>query len=134
MPVFMHKYIEWVVNVEGDGNCGYRAVSTFLGNEEDSHTLVCHQLIQEFKTHKDSYMRLYGEQDKFEAVYEALVPWFNDYALVSKWMRFPKMGHLIACAFDRVCIDLMQYGFSETLFPLRTAPPINLNDHIMFIG
>ncbi|XP_058751582.1 uncharacterized protein LOC131624671 [Vicia villosa] len=77
IPIFMHKYIKWIVNVEGDGNCGYRAVSSLLGNGEDSHTLVRHQLIQELKTHKDSYTRLYGEEIKFEAVYKYLVPWSN---------------------------------------------------------
>ncbi|XP_058747057.1 uncharacterized protein LOC131620051 [Vicia villosa] len=46
MQVFMHKYIERIVNVAGDGNCGYRTVSTLLGNGENSHTLVHHQLIQ----------------------------------------------------------------------------------------
>ncbi|XP_058755968.1 uncharacterized protein LOC131629189 [Vicia villosa] len=109
-PFLMHKYIKWIVNVVGDGNCGYRAVSGLLGNGEDSHTLVRHQLIQELKTHKDSYMRLYEEEIKFEAVNEALVPWLGAYTSVSKWMRFPKMGHLIANAYDRVCIDLTRYG------------------------
>ncbi|XP_050917826.1 uncharacterized protein LOC127135052 [Lathyrus oleraceus] len=31
MPIFMHKYIEWIVNIEGDDNCGYRVVSALLG-------------------------------------------------------------------------------------------------------
>ncbi|XP_058776064.1 uncharacterized protein LOC131650368 [Vicia villosa] len=88
MLVFMYKYIERIINIVGDGNCGYLAVSGLLGNGEDSHTLACHQLIQELKIHKDSYMRLYGEESKFEAVNEALVPWLGAYAPVSKWMRF----------------------------------------------
>ncbi|XP_058783287.1 uncharacterized protein LOC131657963 [Vicia villosa] len=134
MPVFMHPYIERIINVARDGNCGYQAVSALLGNGEYSHTLVRHQLIQELKTHKESYMRLYGEEFKFEAVNEALVPWLGAYAPVSKWMRFPEMGHLIACAYNRVYIDLTCYGFLETLFPLRTAPPTNPNDRIMCIG
>ncbi|XP_058725790.1 uncharacterized protein LOC131597094 [Vicia villosa] len=118
----------------GDGNCGYRVVSGLLGNGEDSHTLVRHQLIQDLKMHKDSYTRLYGEGAKFEAVNEALVPWLGAYAPVSKWMRFPKMGYLIESAYDRVYIDLTRYCFLETLFPLRTAPPTNPNDPIMCIG
>ncbi|XP_058763928.1 uncharacterized protein LOC131637348 [Vicia villosa] len=44
------------------------------------------------------------------------------------------MGHLIACAYDMVCINLTRYGFSETLFPLRTAPPTNFDDRIMCVG
>ncbi|XP_050875548.1 OVARIAN TUMOR DOMAIN-containing deubiquitinating enzyme 10-like [Lathyrus oleraceus] len=56
MPVFMHKYIERVVNVVGEGNCSYRAVSALLDKGEDNHTHVRHQLIQELKTHKESYI------------------------------------------------------------------------------
>ncbi|XP_058741624.1 uncharacterized protein LOC131614010 [Vicia villosa] len=134
MSVFMHKYIERIVNVEGNGNCGYRAVSTLLGKGEDSHALVRHQLIQELKTHKDSYTQLYGEKDKLEAVYESLVPWLSGHTLVSKLMRFLEMGNLIAYAYDRVFIDLTHYGFSKTFFLLRTAPPRNPNDRIMCIG
>ncbi|XP_058748410.1 uncharacterized protein LOC131621388 [Vicia villosa] len=52
ISVSIHLNIERVVNVTGDDNCGYRAVSVLLGNGEDSHTLVRHQLIKELKTHK----------------------------------------------------------------------------------
>ncbi|XP_058751896.1 uncharacterized protein LOC131625000 [Vicia villosa] len=44
------------------------------------------------------------------------------------------MGHLIACAYDMVCIHLTRYGFSETFFPLRIAPPTNSNARIMCNG
>ncbi|XP_058726867.1 uncharacterized protein LOC131598267 [Vicia villosa] len=44
------------------------------------------------------------------------------------------MGHLIACVYDMVCIDLTRYGFSETFFPLRIAPPTNLIDRIICVG
>ncbi|XP_058776389.1 uncharacterized protein LOC131650704 [Vicia villosa] len=110
MPIFIHKYIERIVSVTGDCNCSYQAVLALLGNGEDGHALVRHQLIQELKTHKDSYSRSYGEEAKFEAVNGALVPWLDAYVLVSKWTRFPEMRHLIACPYDRVCIDLTCYG------------------------
>ncbi|XP_058775179.1 uncharacterized protein LOC131649432 [Vicia villosa] len=91
MPIFMHPYIERIIDVAGDGNCGYRVVSTLFCNGEGNHTVVRHQLI-------------------------------------------PEMGHRIACAYDMVGIDLTHYGFYETFFPLRTAPPTNSNDRIMCIG
>ncbi|XP_058727221.1 uncharacterized protein LOC131598655 [Vicia villosa] len=47
MQIFIYKYIDQIVNVVGDGNCGFRAVSALLGKEEDSHELVCHDLIDE---------------------------------------------------------------------------------------
>ncbi|XP_058748664.1 uncharacterized protein LOC131621652 [Vicia villosa] len=44
------------------------------------------------------------------------------------------MGHLIACAYDMVYIDLTRYGFSETFFPLRTAPSPYPIDRIICVG
>ena len=77
-----------------------------LGKGEDSQTLIRHQLIQELKTHKESYTRLYGKKEKFDAVYESLVPCLSGLVPEEKWTCFPEMGHLIACAYDRVCVDL----------------------------
>ncbi|XP_058732571.1 uncharacterized protein LOC131604099 [Vicia villosa] len=61
-----HKYIDWIVNVAGDGNCGFRAVSALLGKGEDTHELVRHDLIEELVNHKDSYMRIFADENKFE--------------------------------------------------------------------
>lgn len=38
MLVFMHQYIERIVNVKGDGNCGYQVVSALLSKEENNQT------------------------------------------------------------------------------------------------
>lgn len=40
ISVFMPKYIERIVDVEGDNNCDYRVVSTLFDKREDDHTLV----------------------------------------------------------------------------------------------
>lgn len=37
-------------------------------------------------------------------------------------MCFPKIGHLIACAYDKVCIDLTRYSFSKTFFSIAHLP------------
>lgn len=73
MQFFMHKYIKQIVNVEGDDNRSYRAILALLGKGEDRHTLVRHQLIQELKTHKESYPRLYKKKENSDNVYESLV-------------------------------------------------------------
>lgn len=130
----MHKYIERIVNVKGDGNYGYRVVLALLGKGEDNHTLFCHQLIQELRTHKEPYTRLYGKKEHCDEVYESLVPCLSGPVPETKWTRLSKMGHLIACVYDRVCVDLTRYVFSKTFFPLRTAPPQNPNDCMMCIG
>lgn len=52
MLIFMHKYIERIINVKGDGNCGFRVASTLLGKGEQDHAHVLPQLIQELRGHK----------------------------------------------------------------------------------
>ncbi|XP_058777309.1 uncharacterized protein LOC131651659 [Vicia villosa] len=120
-PTPIAPSIEEIVNVVGDGSCGFRALSAMLGKGEDAHELLLHDLTDELVNHKDSYTRVFGDETKFQSVNEALVPWGDAYAPISHWMRFPEMEHLIACAYDMVCIDLTRYGFSETFFPLRTS-------------
>ncbi|XP_058746508.1 uncharacterized protein LOC131619430 [Vicia villosa] len=89
MPAFIYKYIDRVVNVVGDNNCGFRTVSTLLGKGEDEHKLVLHERIKKLMNHKDLYTRVFGDEAIFESVHEALVPWLGAYAPTSKWMRFP---------------------------------------------
>lgn len=59
MPIFIHKYIKWIVNVESDNNYNFRAVSALISKGEDNHTLVHRQLIHELRIHKKSYTRIY---------------------------------------------------------------------------
>lgn len=72
--MFIHKYIKRIVNVERDDNYGYRAVSDLPSKGENNHTCILHKLIQELRTHKESYTRLYGKKENFDKVYESLVP------------------------------------------------------------
>ncbi|XP_058766090.1 uncharacterized protein LOC131639622 [Vicia villosa] len=74
IPVFMHKYIDRIVNVAEDGNCGFLTVSALLGKGEDAHEVVRHDLIKELMNHKDSHTRVFGDEVKFSSVNEALVP------------------------------------------------------------
>ena len=43
--MIMRPYIEDIVNVKGDGNCGFRVIARHLGMDEDSHVLVRHAFI-----------------------------------------------------------------------------------------
>ncbi|AET03579.1 OTU-like cysteine protease [Medicago truncatula] len=53
MPKFMVPFVEKVVDVIGDGHCGFRAIAEFLGLTEESHTMIRRHLIQELKDHKN---------------------------------------------------------------------------------
>ena len=106
------------MDVESDGNYGYHAMSGLFGKGKENHTLVCQTLISELMARSELYTRLYVTTKKFNKVHHAIAPSVVVRAPVSKWMSFPEMGHLIASAYEMVCIDLTRYGFLETFFPL----------------
>ncbi|XP_058749046.1 uncharacterized protein LOC131622012 [Vicia villosa] len=62
MPLFMHQYIDNIVDMDTDGNCGYRAVAGLLGKGEENHTLILRALILELTLHRDIYDRLNEKQ------------------------------------------------------------------------
>ena len=45
--LFIHEFIDSIVNVKVDGNCGYRSVAGLLGMGEDSWSVVCNHLLKE---------------------------------------------------------------------------------------
>lgn len=67
------------------------------------------------------------------AIHEYLIPFISGQVPEEKWMRFFKIGHLIANVCERVCIELTRYDFLEIFFPLSTTPPQNSNNCIMCI-
>jgi len=45
MPKFMRPYIEGIVDVIGDGHCGFMAIAESVGLTEESHVMVWRALI-----------------------------------------------------------------------------------------
>ena len=133
----MPKYIEQIVDVKGDANCGFRAVFGLLGKGKEDHQLVFHQLIQEMTTHMNSYIKLYGEKENYDVILNVLIPCVSHSTPFKKLMSFPEMGHLIASAYDRVCIDLTQYSLLETFFPLQSRQTTSKSiqtDHMYWLA
>lgn len=130
----MHKHIEKIVDVGTNGNCGYRVESALLGNGEEQHILVRKKLISELTSHSELYTCPYVTKDKFNKIHHVLAPSVTVHAPVEKWMCFPKMGHLIANAYNVVCVDLTRYDFSETFFPLQAPAPIDPSEHLVCVG
>jgi len=52
----MVPFIENMVDVIGDRNCGFRAIVELLGFIEESHIMVCRHLIQELKDYRNDYV------------------------------------------------------------------------------
>ena len=53
MPKFARPLIEQIVNVTGDGNCGFWFVARHMGMDEENHHMT---LILELQNHKSDYV------------------------------------------------------------------------------
>ncbi|CAG8676412.1 12786_t:CDS:2 [Dentiscutata heterogama] len=55
IPAYMHEYIKEVINVDRDGNCGYRAVAMCLGRNEDKWSEIKKELLNELNEKEQFY-------------------------------------------------------------------------------
>lgn len=73
---------------------------------EDEYQFFCRYLIQEMKTHRESYTNIYTETNQITVILNALVSYLTGPTPFEKWTHFLYMGQLIVNAYDKVCIDL----------------------------
>ena len=126
MSRFMLPFIEKVVDVIGDGHCGFRAIAEFMGLTEQSHFMIHTHLIQDLKDHRDDYVEVYAGEDRYNYILNGLHPPANMGGcahLVDKLFTVPDMGNIVANYYKRCVIVLTTLGRSESFFPLRGPPP-----------
>lgn len=106
----MHKYIKRIMDVNSDDNCGYHIILAFLGKEDKNQTCVCQHLIEELMAHKESYKSYTEKNNIFVEIHESHIPCVSGTTPEAKWTCFCEIGHLIAIAYNKVCIDMTRYG------------------------
>jgi len=135
VPNIMRPFVEDIVNVKGDGNCGFWVVARYLGMDEEDHVLVRQSLVHELRNHKSDYMPLYDTEDRYNKILNGLHPpkSRSGIASVDKWLTTPDMGHITATCYNRpvVLLTLPEKGICETYFPIRSAPPLKPQSNIM---
>ena len=80
-----------MVDVVGDGYCGFRAIAEFMGLIEESHIMIRRYLIQKLKEHRDDYVGVYAGDDRYNNyILNDLHPPANisGIAHVDKWLIF----------------------------------------------
>ncbi|AES96475.1 hypothetical protein MTR_5g037560 [Medicago truncatula] len=117
---------------------GFRAITKFLGLNEESHIMVRRYLIQELKNHGKDYVGVYAGEDRYNYILNDLHPPTNSggIALVDKWLTLPVMGHIVANYYNRHVSLLTNHeiGTSKSFFPLRELPPTKQKTPIMCLG
>jgi len=70
---FMHDFIDKIVDVKVDGNCGYQSVVDLLGMGEDSWSVFCNHLLKELARFSEDYIKLFGGTKRFEELRMSLL-------------------------------------------------------------
>ena len=70
---FMHDFIDKIVDVKGDGNCGYRSVAGLLGMGQDSWSMIRNHLLKELANFSEDYIKLFGGMERFEELRMSLL-------------------------------------------------------------
>ncbi|KAL2946836.1 hypothetical protein AAZX31_20G038500 [Glycine max] len=124
----IHDFIENIMDVKADGNCGYRAISALLGMSEDSWSLVRNRLLKELSKWSDEYINLFGGTERFEELRRSLLVDGLSMVTMDKWMNIIKMGYVIASRYNVILVSLSLQQ-SMTFFSLRSQPPTDSSVH-----
>ncbi|KAL5172696.1 Protein FAR1-RELATED SEQUENCE 5 [Glycine soja] len=131
---FMHDFIDKIVDVKADGNCGYRSVAGLLGMGQDSWSMVRNHLLKELAKFSEDYIKLFGGMERFEELRMSLLVDGLTKVTTNKWMDIMDMGHVIASRYNVIVVSLSKQQ-STTFFPLRSQPLANSSLHrIICIG
>ncbi|KAH1189455.1 hypothetical protein GmHk_20G057217 [Glycine max] len=125
---FMHDFIDKIVDVKADGNCGYRSIAGLLGMGQDSWSVVCNHLLKELAKFSEDYIKLFGGTDRFEKLRMSLLVDGLTKVTTDKWMDITDMGHVIASRYNVIVVCLSKQQ-STTFFPLRSQPLENSSLH-----
>ena len=116
-PDHIHPYVEDIVNVAPDGNCGFRAIALLLGYGEEGWPIVRRELDSEIVANISFYKTLFGnclQQVRDSLKISRLGPQSRE-----RWMTIPHMGYVIANRYNVILVTLGRP--SKTFFPLRTS-------------
>jgi len=112
----MVPFIEKVVDVIGDGHCGFQAITEFMGLTEESHIMIHRHLIQELKDYRNDYVGVYAGEDRYNYILNGLHPSANSggIAHVDKLLTFSDIGHIVAKYYSRSVVLLTNHEIENS--------------------
>ncbi|RZC11496.1 hypothetical protein D0Y65_011613, partial [Glycine soja] len=144
---FMHGFIEDVVDVKADGNCGYRSVSALLGMGEECWVVMRNELIKELGKWSQDYIKIFGGTERYEQL--GLSLHVDGLSKKSTTGRFFYAPHDMcrSCVWQSFCsglsersLSLTAYGivvvkqFQKNLLHLLPPEPANKPFHLSSAG
>ncbi|KEH22913.1 DUF674 family protein [Medicago truncatula] len=115
---WMHDFIEKVVEVAGDGRCGFRAVAGLRNLSLDDHQMICYQLHKEIISEGNTrYQRMINDDRRYKEVLGALTFYGIGHVPPDKLMTMSYMSFLNAQKYNHAVVLLStQKVESETFF------------------
>jgi hypothetical protein len=140
MPIFMHSYTDDIVDVKGDGYCGFRVIALDTRRNVDDYELVRLNMQKELRLHKEKYLDIYGSEKCYQFLFDAFFPptrkSSREFLTDDKWLTFPDMGHIIATCFNKVVVLLTKnekFGASATFLGIIEVSVLHsLKDNACF--
>jgi hypothetical protein len=74
MEKLMKPFIENIVDVKGNKNCGFWTLVEHMGLIEENHSMVRKALIKEVKDHMSDYMKVFRSNKCFSYILNDLYP------------------------------------------------------------
>ncbi|XP_045802821.1 uncharacterized protein LOC123896485 [Trifolium pratense] len=108
-PDHIHPHIVDIIEMLGDGNCGFRAVAYLLGYTEEGWPIVRRELHEELTNNNSLYEKLFRQG--LQGVRDSLVG--------NRWFTVPAMGYLVANRYNVILVMLGKP--SQTFFPMMTS-------------
>lgn len=122
LPEVYRSFIEDIQDVCNDGNCGYRAVASLMGlNEQTGWKQVRHSLIQEMLKNRGYYEKVFGAD--FHSNISRVLDCYDSPCPTANWMQMPEMGYLVATTYQCVLVFISDVQ-CVTFLPLLGNPVI----------
>ncbi|KAL4579858.1 hypothetical protein LXL04_016026 [Taraxacum kok-saghyz] len=104
ISIEFQPYVSNIVNVKGDGNCGFRAIVVALGYNENHWRQIVKDLSDELLEHPIEYAMLYEED--LNNLRDSLNFYGSSGAPRQYWLTMPPTGFLIANKYGRISREL----------------------------
>ncbi|XP_058742218.1 PKS-NRPS hybrid synthetase cheA-like [Vicia villosa] len=117
-PDYIRPFIDDIVDVRDDGNCGFRAIASLHGYGTDGWSMVRRDLEKEIIGPRSKlYEDLFGQ--RLPTVRSSLVIETLGQQPPNKWMMLPELGYVIANRYNVVLVSLGHLSLSY--FPMTSA-------------
>lgn len=130
IPKGYEKYVDDIVNVDGDGNCGFRATAVALGMDEDEGWVqVRKDCIMELDNNQDLYGRMFGGAERVAELRESMDSFISPNLTTKKyWMTMPETGYIISNIYSKILVYMVELPhhklFCSFVPQLTSSPPL----------